>query len=119
MEIKWITSTCLESFKCIISIEEDFIIFLFDHHEKFEIKECQQVIFLLELMQGDISEHFLLWRFPEMLSNPVLYLDTLYYMNSKRHSIMRNFTTVYGHIDLMFDRFIPLLSVHSPISLSF
>lgn len=95
----------------------DFIIFLYDHRYEMEIKACDQVIFLLELMLDNITEHFLLWRFPELLSDPVLYINTLYYMNAKHHPIMRNFTTVYGHIDLIFDRFIPQLTINSPVSL--
>ena len=95
----------------------EFVSFLHNNVHFLTPNKPEQVIVFLELVKSIADEKFILWKFPEIINDPFLYIDTLYYLNSIHHPVMKNVLMKYGNVDMFFDRLIPFLSVYSPVSL--
>jgi hypothetical protein len=79
--------------------------------------EPRKVLKLLEVKPPVFDEKFVLWRLPEALANPLLYLESFLAMKASSHLLFQKFIAIPGAVDLFMDRYIPLLGATSPIPL--
>lgn len=86
-----------------------FIVSFYQNRDKITVKTPEQAIKLLECLPHPADPNFLMWKYPEAISNPELYIQTIFLMNKTQNHIWKVFISLPGSIDLIFDRFMPLL----------
>jgi hypothetical protein len=95
----------------------DFVVFLHKHQLDLHFDEPRKVLKLLDVKPSIFDEKFILWKLPQTLSNPLLYLESFLAMKDANHLLFQNFIAIPGAVDLFMDRYIPLLGPTSPIPL--
>ena len=93
----------------------DFVKFLYSNHVKLSTQTPKAVSKVIELRRKTNDPGFLLWNLPELLKNPKLYFEVLIYMRANKSEIFRIFVNNIGNVDLLFDRYLPLLSSAAPV----
>ena len=85
-----------------------FLTQLYEYRQCLKIDTAEKVIKLLSLCPNPSDQAFLMWRFPEKISSE-LFFESLVLMNNEQNIIWRNFCQKAGNLDVLFDRYIPMI----------
>ena len=95
----------------------EFVGFVYENLQQLASKTPKVVSKVIELRRKTNDPGFLLWSVPEVLGNPGLYFDVLIYLRSRKSEVFRCFVNGVGNVDLLFDRYLPMMSGAAPVQM--